>query len=91
VDVIIRPTIASDLGQLRLQAKRLQSVLQEQIIEVQSARIYFDLLNETSNSLSDDVTWLQALPLPSSDAVALSNLWNGPLASQNTTSLERIP
>jgi len=46
VDVTIRPSSTSDLSQLRTNAKRLQSGLEDRITEIQSARIYLDLLRE---------------------------------------------
>lgn len=91
VDVTISPKIASDLTQLRVQAKRLQSVLEEQITEINAARIYLDLLREPSSSSNDNVAFVEALPLPLSDVVAFGNLWNGPVASHNLTSVDRIP
>lgn len=105
VDVTIRPTSASDLSQLQIRAKRLQHGLEDQISEIQSARIYLDLLNESHSSGSPSATQRSVIYsndkedldhlsiLPSHNSTVFETLWNGSQATQNFTSLsvERMP
>ncbi len=101
VDVTIRPSSESDLQQLRINAKRLKSGLEDRITEIQSAQIFLDLLGELPHSSEGDgLSFLfsssSSFPVAKTRLQATSNFGNqeiDPLSilpSYNTTVFDTL-